>query len=238
MWPRSTQRSSASTSANITIELSSSRVAPDIRKPPSDFRTDAEGWSFFMHSLPTRGPVLGVSTRSTSMPDAEQGLSNNLFVRRDALSAPDPQQGLSSNLFFPHREERDKNRSKFRFPYPRKNSDFTKQIYTYLIKTGLSDLNVCVHRCGMTVPKLSALADFYLEVVYSRGSRHVHGGRDADNIKTPPGGITYDSAVRVARDAAAFVLDTWDPDYTPRRRREASKGGRASRRGPKHPTSF
>jgi hypothetical protein len=186
-----------------------------------------------MKSLPNPSTCRVISTPMTAAPEVERGLSNNLFLRRDAPSAPDSQPDLSDNLFFPHREERDKHRSKHRFPYPRKNSDFTKQIYSYLVKTGLSDLNLCVHTYGMTVPELAELADFYLEVVYSRGSRHIHGGKDASNVKIL-GGITFDNAERVARDAAAFVLDTWDPDYTPRRQREGRKGGTASRRGPKY----
>jgi hypothetical protein len=188
-----------------------------------------------MNSLPTCSPRLGASNLDAPATDDDSlALSLNLFLKREALSEPDSQRGLSLNLFFPHREEREKNRSKFRFPYPRKNSDFPQQVYKYLIKTGLSDLNLCVHTYGMTVPELAELADFYLDVVYARGSRHVHSGRDSSNVKII-GGISHDHAERVARDAATFVLEQWDSDYTPRRRREARKGGETSRRGPKYP---
>lgn len=186
-----------------------------------------------MATLPHPSDPRRVQILRTHQPDFDQGLSDNLFLRRDAVPDPDAKLDLSDNLFFPHREERDKNRSKFRFPYPRKNSDFSKQLYTYLIRTGLSDLNLCVHRYGMLLPKLAELAAHYLEIVYARGPQHVHSGRDSSNVKII-GGISHDHAERVARDAAVFVLDQWDSDYIPRRRREARQGGLTSRRPPKH----
>ncbi|TFD61196.1 helix-turn-helix domain-containing protein [Cryobacterium sp. Hh7] len=176
-------------------------------------------------------PVVQVSPVHTPSAELSQGVQTNLDVRQGGNTTKSKNytpEGIQTNLDFPHRQQG------FRFPFPRPHVDFNKQIYRYLLREGLKELNSRFHsEIGHEIPSLEDLSTQFLEIIHEKGSKHIHPDLDTDGLEDPTG-ITYSNAERIANNAALAVLDYWDESYIPKKRAEGRKGGLTSKRPPKY----
>ncbi|MEV7633615.1 hypothetical protein AB0N64_14545 [Microbacterium sp. NPDC089318] len=99
-------------------------------------------------------------------------------------------------------------------------------------RNALNDL----HLAGRPVPTVDALADALAAYVWDECEHLVHiqapgeprrTGRERDRMLNGA-----EAVERVARNAAAYRLDRWSPDYIAEMQRLGGIGGQRSRRGP------